>query len=137
MVKNARGWAASAASFSPRSSTRTARIGPSGGAASPNRLRSALLNGRSHAKALPPTDHDRLPRLLPSVTSGNSAAIVATSSKVSTRSDAGVGVEADQPDVDDQVVEQERGVAQQRDVGGPATLPARRRPGVQVRGVDH
>jgi Acyltransferase family len=61
IVKKALGCAASAASFSPRSSTRTARIGPSGGAASPKRLRSALLKGRSHANALPATDHVRLP----------------------------------------------------------------------------
>ena len=61
IVKKALGCAASTASFSPRSSTRTARIGPSGGLASPNRRMSALLNGRSHAKALPATDHVRVP----------------------------------------------------------------------------
>ena len=61
IVKNAFGWAASIASFSPRSATRTARIGPSGGVASPYRLMSALLNGRSHAKPLPATAHVRCP----------------------------------------------------------------------------
>ena len=45
--------AARTASFSPRSSTVTARIGPSGGVSSPNRLMSALLNGRSQANTLP------------------------------------------------------------------------------------
>jgi hypothetical protein len=61
IVKKALGFAASTASFSLRSSTRTARIGPAGGGASPNRLRSALLNGRTHAKAFPATDQVRLP----------------------------------------------------------------------------
>src|SRR5436190_1067412 len=82
MVKNASGLAASTASFSPRFSTWTARIGPSGGACSPNRRMSALLNGRSQAKALPRTYQVRLPCRSPSVTSGSSAAIRATSSSV-------------------------------------------------------
>src|SRR5690348_13626240 len=82
MVKNASGLAASTASFSPRSSTWTARIGPSGGACSPNRRMSALLNGRSQAKALPRTYQVRLPCRSPSVTSGSSEAIRATSSSV-------------------------------------------------------
>ena len=56
--------------------------GPSGGVSSPNRLISALLNGRSQAIALPETDHDR--PLSASVTSGSPAAIRATSSKVIT-----------------------------------------------------
>src|SRR5664279_2257424 len=61
MVKRAVGCAANAASFSLRSATRTARMGPSGGMAVPNRLRSALLNGRSHAKVLLFTDQVRPP----------------------------------------------------------------------------
>ena len=61
IVKKGPGFAASTASFSPRSSTRTARMGPSGGVWSPNRRRSALLNGRSHANAFPATDHVRFP----------------------------------------------------------------------------
>jgi hypothetical protein len=51
MVKTASEPAASTASFSARSPTATARIGPLGGVSSPNRLRSALLNGRSQANA--------------------------------------------------------------------------------------
>src|SRR4029077_655707 len=43
---------------------------------------SALLNGRSQAKALPPTSQVRLPGRSPSVTSGSSEAIRATSSSV-------------------------------------------------------
>ena len=84
MVKNATGCAASTASFSPRSSTRTARIGPSGGVSSPNRFRSALLNGRSQANALPATNQVRVPCRSPSVTSGSSATSSATSSGVGT-----------------------------------------------------
>ena len=61
IVKKPFGWAARTASFSPRSSTRTARMGPSGGASSPNRRRSALLKARSHANPLPATDHVRAP----------------------------------------------------------------------------
>src|SRR5689334_19701374 len=70
------------ASFSPRSVTRTARTGPSGGVSSPNRLMSALLNGRSHANALPATNQVRLPCRSPTVTSGRSVAIRAASSTV-------------------------------------------------------
>src|SRR5690242_9735052 len=70
------------ASFSPRSATRTARIGPSGGVWSPNRLMSALLNGRSHANALPATNQVWLPCRSPTVTSGRSVAIRAASSTV-------------------------------------------------------
>jgi hypothetical protein len=55
IVKKAAGFAARTASLSCRSAVRTARIGPSGGVWSPNRFRSALLNGRSQAKALPST----------------------------------------------------------------------------------
>ena len=65
MVKKPFACAARTASFSPRSSTRTARIGPSGGVTSPKRLMSALLNGRSHANALPPTVHVRPPQCSP------------------------------------------------------------------------
>ena len=82
MVKKP-GWAAaSTTSFSSRSSTHTARIGPSGGVASPKRLRSALLNGRSQANALPATNQVRRPWRSPSVTSGSSRAIRAASSTV-------------------------------------------------------
>src|ERR1700684_3920369 len=86
MVKKASGFAARIASFSARSAVRTARIGPAGGAWSPNRLRSALLNGRSQANALPPTSQVRSPRCFswPSVTSGSWVARRATSSKVCT-----------------------------------------------------
>src|SRR5581483_2156529 len=84
MVKNPFRPLASTASFSPRSATRTARIGPSGGGSSPKRRRSALLNGRSHANAFPPTNHVRLPWRSPSVTSGSAAAICAASSRVAT-----------------------------------------------------
>src|SRR5262249_8273458 len=84
IVKNAAGCAVSTASFSPRSATRTARIGPPGGVCSPNRLRPALLNGRSHAKGLPTTSHVRLPCRSASVTSGSSMAIRAASSMVAT-----------------------------------------------------
>ena len=80
MVKTALPALANTASFSPRSATRTATIGPAGGADSPKRLRSALLKGRSQAKALPPTNQVRLPWRSASVTSGSSAAIRATSS---------------------------------------------------------
>src|SRR5580700_7889665 len=82
IVKKASGCAARTASFSPRSSTRTARIGPSGGVWSPNRLMSALLNGRSHANALPATNQVRFPCRSPTVTSGRPAAIRAASSTV-------------------------------------------------------
>src|SRR5580700_10452048 len=82
MVNKASGCAARMASFSPRSATRTARIGPSGGSLSPNRLMSALLNGRSQAKAFPATNHVRLPCRSPTVTSGKSMAIRAASSAV-------------------------------------------------------
>src|SRR5690349_579375 len=82
MVKKACVFAARMASFSPRSATRTARIGPSGGVSSPNRLMSALLNGRSHVNALPATNQVRLPCRSPTVTSGRSAAIRAASSTV-------------------------------------------------------
>ena len=43
-----------------------------------------MLNGRSQAKALPPKDRDRWPRLWPMVTSGRAAAVAATLSKVGT-----------------------------------------------------
>src|SRR5262245_8820390 len=43
---------------------------------------SALLNGRSQANVLPATDHVRPERPSPSITSGSSRAIVATSSSV-------------------------------------------------------
>ena len=68
--------------LSPRSATLTARIGPSGGEASPNRLMSALLNARSQAKFLPATSHVRLPYRSPTVTSGRPEAISAASSIV-------------------------------------------------------
>jgi hypothetical protein len=51
----------------------------SGGAPSPNRLMSALLNGRSHAKPFPATNQVRVPCRSPSVTSGNARAIRAAS----------------------------------------------------------
>src|SRR5882757_10827687 len=43
---------------------------------------SALLNGRSQAKALPATDHVRFPCRSPAVTSGSADASAATSSSV-------------------------------------------------------
>ena len=46
----------STASFSTRSSTRTATIGYRGGVSSPNRFRSAFENGRSQANAFPATE---------------------------------------------------------------------------------
>src|SRR4051812_32222332 len=82
MVKTPRLPAPSTASFSSRSSTLTARIGPSGGVSSPKRLRSALLYGRSHANDLPCTNQVRWPKRAPSVTSGRSAMIRSTSSMV-------------------------------------------------------
>src|SRR3954447_23062664 len=82
MSKKAFGCASRTACFSSMSSTLTARIGPSGGVSSPKRLMSALLNGRSHAKALPLTNHVRLPKRAPTVTSGSSIAIRAASSGV-------------------------------------------------------
>src|SRR5215218_2828098 len=91
MVKMPRLPAASTASFSSRSSTLTARMGPSGGVASPKRFRSALLYGRSHANDLPRTNHVRWPNRAPSVTSGRSAMIRSTSSIVATSGQLGVG----------------------------------------------
>src|SRR3954447_22371869 len=82
MVKIPLGAAARTASFSLRSATRTARIGPLGGVSSPNRLMSALLKGRSQANPLPATAQVRLPRVSPSVTSGRARAISAASSSV-------------------------------------------------------
>src|SRR5262245_20752182 len=77
---------ASTACFSPRSSTMTARMGPEGGSTSPNRRMSALVNGRSHANPFLPTSHVRWPCRTPIVTSGRSATMRSTSSKV-----AGIG----------------------------------------------
>jgi hypothetical protein len=57
-------------------------MGPDGGRTSPNRRMSALLNGRTHAKALPPTNQVMLPWRSPSVTPGRLAAIRAASSSV-------------------------------------------------------
>src|SRR4051812_37242739 len=91
MVKNPLCPAASTASFSSRSATRTARIGPSGGVASPNRLMSALLNGRSQANALPATDQVRLPHRSPSVTSASDEMISMASSTVATVGPATAG----------------------------------------------
>src|SRR5580704_11345386 len=85
MVKTAGAPAAIIASFSPRSATRTARIGPSGGAWSPNRRRSALLNGRSQANAFPAASQVRLPCRSDCVTSGRARAIAAASSMSGTR----------------------------------------------------
>ena len=82
MVKNPLVPVARRASFSSRSAVRTARIGPAGGGVSPKRLRSALENGRSQAKALPRTNHVRLPWRAASVTSGSAATIRSTSSRV-------------------------------------------------------
>ena len=59
-------------------------MGPSGGVSVPNRLRSALLNGRSQAKPLPSTNQVRRPWRRPSVTSGRPVAMVSTSSRVAT-----------------------------------------------------
>src|SRR5579884_3946302 len=84
MVKNPLWPCASTASFSPRSATRRARMGPSGGMASPNRRRSALANGRSQAKALSATNQVRVPCLSPSRTSGRAMATSATSSSLTT-----------------------------------------------------
>src|SRR5579859_3503351 len=82
MVKNAVEEVARTASFSARFATRTARIGPSGGVVVPKRLRSALVNGRSQAKAFPATNHVRLPWRSAAVASGSCAARPATSSIV-------------------------------------------------------
>src|SRR4051794_15382829 len=82
MLKKTPGWASRTASFSCMSSTLTARMAPSGGVSSPNRLMSALLNGRSHANAFPLTNQVRLAKRVPSVTSGSSIAIRAASSIV-------------------------------------------------------
>src|SRR3954447_17994245 len=90
MVKKPLWAAASTASFSPRSATRTATMGPSGGGVSPNRRMSALLKGRSHANPLAATDHVRVPRRSPSVTSGNVMAISATASRL-TMGPSGIG----------------------------------------------
>jgi hypothetical protein len=60
--------------------------GPLWGCSSPNRLMSALLNGRSHANALPATNQGRLPCRSPSLTSGSSQASRVTSSRVATLS---------------------------------------------------
>src|ERR1041384_2245961 len=73
---------ASNASLASRFSTETARISPAGGASSPNRLRSALLNGRCHAKPLPSTIHVRLAHFTQTVTPGRLIASASTSSKV-------------------------------------------------------
>ena len=90
MVKKPSLPAASTASFSAWSAVRIARIGPGRGCspARRNRLRSALLYGRSQAKPLPATRQSRRPWCFssPSVTSGSAAATRATSSKVCTNS---------------------------------------------------
>jgi hypothetical protein len=82
MVKKVSGCAISFTSFSSRLETRTARIGPSGGVALPNRFTSALVNGRSQAKALPATVQARRkwPKLATSTTSGSAMAMTATPS---------------------------------------------------------
>jgi hypothetical protein len=82
IVKNSRGAIASNASLASRFSTRTPRIGPSGGTWSPKRLRSALLNGRSHTKALPATIQVRWPHLVPIVAPSSLRAILSMSSKI-------------------------------------------------------
>src|SRR6476469_7059986 len=82
MVKTPRAPSSSTACLSSRSATDTARIGPSGGWASLKWRTSALLNGRSHANAVPATNHVRWPCRSPSVTSGSSLAIRAASSTV-------------------------------------------------------
>src|SRR5689334_13555736 len=70
------------ASLASRLSTRTARISPAGGVSSPNRLRSALLNGRCHAKPRSPTIHVRWPHFVATVTPGRLIANVSTSANV-------------------------------------------------------
>src|SRR5437764_13572372 len=82
MVKKDLGFAASAASFSMRSATRTARIGPPGGFASPKRFKSAFENGRTHAKALSFAAHARRPYWRFSLTSGSAVTSSSTSSIV-------------------------------------------------------
>src|SRR5687767_3261079 len=82
MVKKPRGAMARSASLASRFSTRTARISPAGGVSSPNRLRSALLKGRSQAKNFLPTIHVRLPHFVATVTFGRLIASVWTSAKV-------------------------------------------------------
>ena len=66
--------------FSPRSSTRMATMSPSGGVSAPNRLMSALLNGRSQANVLPATSQVGTVCRCPSVTSGKAMASSAASS---------------------------------------------------------
>jgi hypothetical protein len=83
MVNIVSGLAASTASFSARSSTRAARIGPSGASPS-NRRRSALLNGRCHTKVLPATFQARFPYELDSAAPGMARASLDTSSQVAT-----------------------------------------------------
>jgi hypothetical protein len=82
MVNTASGPPASTASFSAKSSTDTARIGPSGGVSSPKRLMSAFENGRSQANCLPFTNQVRWLKRAPSVTSGSAVTICSTSSIV-------------------------------------------------------
>src|SRR5262245_31232897 len=55
-------------------------MSPWGGFSSPNRLRSALLNGRCHAKPRSPTIHVLLPHFVPTTTSGRLLAKATTSS---------------------------------------------------------
>src|SRR5580765_1771311 len=84
IVKIPRVPAASTASFSTRSSKRTATTGCHGGVSSPNRLRSAFEYSRSHANVFPATARDFFPRESSSVTSGSPRAIRETSSRVAT-----------------------------------------------------
>ena len=79
MVKKPAGSAISFTSFSSSDETRRAAISPSGGVAGPNRLRSAFVNGRAQAKLFPATNQVRLPKRMPSVTSGSEPAMAAMS----------------------------------------------------------
>src|SRR5690606_34746750 len=72
------------ASFSPRSSTLTARISPSG-ASSPSSARSVARSGRAHANVFPRTFQQRLPQVVLSSTPGSAVATRSTSSQPATR----------------------------------------------------
>src|SRR6185312_16251733 len=82
MVKKPGGAISRRASLASRLSTRTARISPAGGVSSPNRLRSALLNGRCQAKPRSPTIQVRWPHFGATVTPGRLIAKASTSARV-------------------------------------------------------
>jgi hypothetical protein len=60
-------------------------MSPAGGASSPKRLRSALLNGRCQANPRSPTIHVRLPHFAPTVTPGSWLAKAAAASSFMVR----------------------------------------------------